>query len=101
VSDSGWRRDLFIVLPLRSCGRPGLHRARRRAGPGGGFPRRATRQRARRSGDNGPNRWAHLPDSIAVTCLAGAAFCSLYRPGPRREAVPVTTGIDLTMWGSA
>jgi hypothetical protein len=47
----------------------------------------------------GPTGGPISPDSIAVTCLAGATFCSFYRPGPRREAVPVTTGIDLTMWG--
>jgi hypothetical protein len=47
----------------------------------------------------GPTGGPISPDSIAVTCLAGATFCSLYRPGPRREAVPVVTGLDVTMWG--
>jgi hypothetical protein len=39
------------------------------------------------------------PDGFAVRCQAGAAFCTFFRPGTIRRGGPVTTTLDLTLWG--
>ena len=38
------------------------------------------------------------PDGFAVRCLAGAAYCTFFRPGDARRAGPLTTTADLTLW---
>lgn len=38
------------------------------------------------------------PDGFAVRCLAGAAYCTFFRPGPVRRGGPFTTTADLTVW---
>jgi hypothetical protein len=37
-------------------------------------------------------------DGFAVRCLAGAAYCTFFRPGPVRRGGPLATTADLTVW---
>ena len=46
----------------------------------------------------GPTGGLVSPDGIAVTC-DGAAYCSLFRPGPKRSSLPVVGTADLSVWG--
>jgi hypothetical protein len=39
------------------------------------------------------------PDGFAVLCRTGATYCSFFRPGPWRNAGPLTSTADLTVWG--
>ncbi|MBI3982588.1 MAG: hypothetical protein HY337_06730 [Gemmatimonadetes bacterium] len=36
---------------------------------------------------------------FAVQCVAGAAYCTFFRPGPERTATPTVGTVDLTVWG--
>jgi hypothetical protein len=38
------------------------------------------------------------PDGFAVRCLAGAAYCTFFRPGGEQRGVPLTSTADLTIW---
>ena len=38
------------------------------------------------------------PEGFAVRCLAGAAYCTFFRPGPVRRGGPLSTTADLTVW---
>ena len=35
----------------------------------------------------------------AVHCAAGEAYCTFFRAGPRRQAAPVVTTVDISAWG--
>jgi hypothetical protein len=39
------------------------------------------------------------PEGFAVLCRSGVAYCSFFRPGPWRNAGPLTSTADLTVWG--
>ena len=47
----------------------------------------------------GPTGGPISPDSFAVQCDAGAAYCRFWRPGPEQSATPFTALADLVMWG--
>lgn len=39
------------------------------------------------------------PDGFAVTCLGADPYCTFFRPGPERQAGPVTGVADISVWG--
>lgn len=39
------------------------------------------------------------PDGIAAQCVAGAAYCTFFRPGPTQRSSPFSTTADFTAWG--
>lgn len=39
------------------------------------------------------------PEGFAVLCRSGVSYCSFFRPGPWRNAGPLTSTVDLTVWG--
>jgi hypothetical protein len=45
-----------------------------------------------------PGRGPTSPDGFAVRCLAGAAYCTFFRPGGVRRGGPLTSTADLTLW---
>lgn len=45
-----------------------------------------------------PGRGPTSPDGFAVRCLAGAAYCTFFRPGDVQRGGPLTTTADLTLW---
>lgn len=47
----------------------------------------------------GPTGGPVTGDGFAVSCLAGSAYCSYFRPGAVVRAAPITTTADVTMWG--
>ena len=38
------------------------------------------------------------PDGFAVSCVAGAAFCTFFRPGAERTGGPLVTTADVSLW---
>lgn len=46
----------------------------------------------------GPGGGLVTPDGFAVRCPVGADFCRYFPPGPVREASPMVTSADLTLW---
>jgi len=38
------------------------------------------------------------PDGFAVRCLAGASYCTFFRPGAVQRGGPLTSTADLTLW---
>ncbi len=38
------------------------------------------------------------PDGFAARCLAGASYCTFFRPGPTQRGGPLTTTAALTVW---
>jgi hypothetical protein len=47
----------------------------------------------------GPFGGPTTPDGFAVRCAGSDAYCSYFRPGPRRRGGPLTTVADLSLWG--
>jgi hypothetical protein len=45
-----------------------------------------------------PGRGPTSPDGFAVRCLAGAPYCTFFRPGGVQRGGPLTTTADLTLW---
>lgn len=46
-----------------------------------------------------PGRGPTSPDGFAVQCLSGVSSCTFFRPGPWRNGGPLTSTVDLTVWG--
>lgn len=46
-----------------------------------------------------PGRGPTSPDGFAVLCLSGVPYCTFFRPGPWRNGGPLTSTVDLTVWG--
>ncbi len=47
----------------------------------------------------GPTGGPTTTDGYAVTCNAGSAYCTFYRPGPMVHAAPISSTADFSVWG--
>ena len=47
----------------------------------------------------GPNGGPTTPDGFAVRCVGADPYCSYFRPGAVRRGGPLSTVLDLAMWG--